>query len=130
MANGAGKKVWILPDCELPPEGEGVAKGHESVIIVNDSDVDAVIDVKLFFNNSSNASAKIEIECEEEKEFDEWSDEYYYYQEFIPVIVFNDGSRNSLEDFFNEYDFEETVEAFEVLVKEFEEMFYGYDFGL
>jgi len=51
MANGAGKKVWILPDCELPPEGEGVAKGHESVIIVNDSDIEAEIDVKLFFTD-------------------------------------------------------------------------------
>ena len=51
MANGAGKKVWILPDCELPPEGEGVAKGHESVIVVNDSDIDAEIDVKLFFTD-------------------------------------------------------------------------------
>ena len=29
----------------------GVAKGHESVIIVNDSDVDAHIDVKLFFTD-------------------------------------------------------------------------------
>ena len=38
-----GKKEWIIPDCELPQEGEGVAKGHESVIIVNDSDVDAKI---------------------------------------------------------------------------------------
>ena len=25
---------WIIPDCELPQPGEGVAKGHESVIIV------------------------------------------------------------------------------------------------
>ncbi len=49
MCNGAGKKVWILPDCELPKEGEGIAKGHESVIVVNDSDKDANISVKLFF---------------------------------------------------------------------------------
>ena len=46
-----GKKVWIIPDCELPPAGEGVAKGHESVIVVNDSDNDAVIDVKIFFTD-------------------------------------------------------------------------------
>ncbi len=52
MCNGVGKKLWILPDCELPREGEGVAKGHESVIIVNDSDCDAHIDVKLFFVDS------------------------------------------------------------------------------
>ena len=88
------------------------------------------LNINLFFNNSSKASAKIEIECEEEKEYYEWDEEYYYYQEYIPVIVFNDDSRNSLEDFFNEYDFEETIEAFETLINEFEEMFYGYDFGL
>lgn len=44
-----GKKNWIIPDCELPPEGEGVLKGHESVIIVNDTDKVARIRVKLFF---------------------------------------------------------------------------------
>jgi hypothetical protein len=44
-----GKKYWIIPDCELPPEGEGVLKGHESVIVVNDTDKTAVINVKLFF---------------------------------------------------------------------------------
>ena len=44
-----GKKDWIIPDCELPPEGEGELKGHESVIIVNDSDKPAHIRVKLFF---------------------------------------------------------------------------------
>ena len=44
-----GKKDWIIPDCELPPEGEGVLKGHESVIIVNDTNEKAVIKVKLYF---------------------------------------------------------------------------------
>lgn len=52
MANGIGKKLWLIPDCELPQEGSGVLKGHESVIVVNDSDTDAVIDVKLFFTDS------------------------------------------------------------------------------
>jgi len=51
MCNKIGKKVWLIPDCELPHEGEGVAKGHESVIIVNDSDIDAEIKVKLFFTD-------------------------------------------------------------------------------
>lgn len=44
-----GKKLWIIPDCELPPEGEGVLKGHESVVIVNDTNKTAKIKVKLFF---------------------------------------------------------------------------------
>lgn len=51
MDNGAGKKIWIIPDCELPPEGVGELKGHESVIIVNDSSETAHIDVTLFFTD-------------------------------------------------------------------------------
>ena len=51
MCDKIGKKVWLIPDCELPPEGEGVAKGHESVIIVNDSKEDAEISVILFFTD-------------------------------------------------------------------------------
>ena len=46
---GLGKRNWIIPDCELPPEGEGVLKGHESVIVVNDTNKKAVIKVKLYF---------------------------------------------------------------------------------
>ena len=44
-----GKKNWIIPDCELPQEGEGVLKGHESVIVVNDNDFDVKIKVTLYF---------------------------------------------------------------------------------
>ncbi len=46
-----GKKQWLIPDCELPEEGEGVLKGHESVIVVNDSPEDARIEVKLYFTD-------------------------------------------------------------------------------
>ena len=51
MCNGVGKKNWIIPDCELPPEGEGVLKGHESVIVVNDTDKPARIKVSIFFTD-------------------------------------------------------------------------------
>ena len=46
-----GKRMWLIPDCELPPEGVGELKGHESVIVVNDSDKDATIEVKLYFTD-------------------------------------------------------------------------------
>ena len=46
-----GKKIWVAPDCELPPEGEGVMKGHESVIVVNDTNKPAIIKVTLFFTD-------------------------------------------------------------------------------
>ena len=51
-----GRTKWLIPDCELPPEGEGPLKGHESVIIVNDSSRDAEIDVKLFFSDRESIS--------------------------------------------------------------------------
>lgn len=47
-----GKKNWIIPDCELPLPGEGILKGHESVIIVNDTDKEAKIKVSLYFTDS------------------------------------------------------------------------------
>lgn len=46
-----GKKVWIIPDCELPPKGDCVMKGHESVVIVNDGNKPAIVKVKLFFSD-------------------------------------------------------------------------------
>ena len=51
-----GKKQWLVPDCELPPEGEGLLKGHESVIVVNDSGEDAEIEVKIFFEDRESVS--------------------------------------------------------------------------
>ena len=30
-----GKKVWIFPDAELPPEGVNAIPGHESIIVTN-----------------------------------------------------------------------------------------------
>lgn len=54
-----GKKIWLIPDCELPPEGEGILKGHESVIIVNDSDKDAHINVDIFFTEEFLESALV-----------------------------------------------------------------------
>ncbi len=49
MSKGIGKKIWLIPDCELPKEGKGVLKGHESVIVVNDSSEEAKIKVTLYF---------------------------------------------------------------------------------
>ncbi len=52
MASDAiGKKQWLIPDCELPQEGEGVLKGHESVIVVNDNEFDVSVAVTLYFTD-------------------------------------------------------------------------------
>lgn len=46
-----GKKVWIFPDAELPPEGVNLIPGHESIIITNVTDSDAIIKITLIFSN-------------------------------------------------------------------------------
>jgi hypothetical protein len=51
MFDNLGKKLWLIPDCELPRPGEGELKGHESVIIVNDTDKEAEIEVTLYFTD-------------------------------------------------------------------------------
>lgn len=47
-----GRKNWVIPDCELPPAGEGALKGHESVIVVNETAGEAVIRVSLYFTDA------------------------------------------------------------------------------
>ena len=56
--NGIGRKIWVIPDCELPQPGDGLLKGHESVIIVNDSSETADIAVRLYFTDR-DCSAEI-----------------------------------------------------------------------
>jgi len=46
-----GKKVWFIPDCELPEEGEGILKGHESVIVLNTGNKKAILNVTLYFTD-------------------------------------------------------------------------------
>lgn len=46
---GYGKKVWIFPDAELPPEGVNSIPGHESIIITNTGNQDAKIKITLFY---------------------------------------------------------------------------------
>ncbi len=51
-----GKKVWIFPDAELPPEGINVIPGHESVIVTNVSDEDANIKITLLYEEKEPVS--------------------------------------------------------------------------
>ena len=46
-----GKKTWVFPDLEMPPEGDSLLKGHESVIILNMNDNDAHINITLYFED-------------------------------------------------------------------------------
>ena len=51
-----GKKVWIFPDAELPPVGANLIPGHESVIITNVTDEEAVIKFTLLYTDKEPVS--------------------------------------------------------------------------
>ena len=51
-----GKKVWVFPDAELPPEGVNVIPGHESVIITNTCDTKATVKFTLFYEDKDPAT--------------------------------------------------------------------------
>lgn len=51
MQDICGKKIWVFPDGELPPAGNYKLIGHESIIILNMSDKEAVISMKLYFTD-------------------------------------------------------------------------------
>lgn len=58
-----GKKVWIFPDAELPPEGENEIKGHESIIITNVTDKRAHVKVTLIYTNRDPVSFEAEVDA-------------------------------------------------------------------
>ena len=51
-----GKKVWIFPDAELPPEGGNCIPGHESVIITNVCEQEAVVKFTLVYTDKDPVS--------------------------------------------------------------------------
>ena len=52
-SEGNGKKVWIFPDGDLPPAGDPdlPLEAHESLIVLNTGDVQADIEIDVFFDN-------------------------------------------------------------------------------
>lgn len=56
-----GKKVWIFPDAELPPEGVNLIPGHESVIITNVSDETAQVKFTLIYEEKEPVSFMAEV---------------------------------------------------------------------
>lgn len=44
-----GAKNWFFPDAELPPAGDSKMKGHESIIILNPNNKEAIVRLKCYF---------------------------------------------------------------------------------
>lgn len=46
-----GKKLWYFPDCDLPPAGSSELKGHESIIVLNDTPFAANLHFTFYFTD-------------------------------------------------------------------------------
>lgn len=56
MSNVAGKQLWIFPDLELPPAGDSLMEGHESVIVLNTGKQPARLKLTLYFPDQEPVS--------------------------------------------------------------------------
>ena len=56
-----GKKVWVFPDAELPPEGVNLIPGHESIIVTNTGEKKAKIKITLFYTDRDPDSFSVEV---------------------------------------------------------------------
>ncbi len=79
-----GKKVWIFPDAELPPEGVNIIPGHESVIITNVTDSVANVKITLIYDCKDPVSFQVTVDAmrvrclrtNEEKDFGPYTAEF------------------------------------------------------
>jgi len=66
--NKTGRKTWIFPDAELPPPGDSLMKGHESLIILNLNKEKAKIEITLYFSDDDPVKlSEISVEPERVK---------------------------------------------------------------
>lgn len=51
MAQGEGRRVWLIPDAYLPERGSGKYVGHESLCILNTGDEPARVQIDFYFED-------------------------------------------------------------------------------
>jgi len=51
MIKTAGKKVWLIPDGYWPSVSNGLYPSHESICVLNTGNVDAEMDITLYFED-------------------------------------------------------------------------------
>jgi hypothetical protein len=51
-----GKKVWVFADGDLPPHGDREPLGHEALMIVNNNDQNARVELEFLFEEKEPVS--------------------------------------------------------------------------
>lgn len=85
------------------------------------SKANALIDVKLYFDDSRNASSYVQMLPIEKKS-------YSYYGSYTrwitqPAVCFSDGTKYAFEDYFDEDTFDKVIKKWEDLVEDFTKLF-------
>ena len=102
----------------------------EVTAALHTEEINKLIDFGVYYDKGNNkqASLKFEHYYEEHYEEDEWGNSWGGASwGFYPIIVFNDGSQNKIEDFFTENAFGGLIESVEALAESYADVF-GYFF--
>ena len=51
-----GKKIWVFADGDMPPHGDSEPLGHEALMIVNNNEADAKIELEILFEDKDPVS--------------------------------------------------------------------------
>ena len=105
----------------------GVSKPvDEATAAQHTEEVNKLIDFGVYYDNGSNKQADIKFEYYYETYEHEWGSGTAW--GFNPIIIFNDGSQNKIEDFFTENAFNGLMESLEDFAESYETVF-GYFFA-
>ena len=129
-AKNALVKIDILGKLQLQGVVKDVRKYSEYMDKAYDNETDEnrfkqwvnsaneLTQINLFYDNTSVKQAEMKLEAFADYE---WGGDTYW--EMEPVLVFFDGSSNSMFDvFFNDTDFKQTINAFEDLIDRYENL--------
>ena len=91
------------------------------------NNINAKLDLGVYYDGGSNRQAKVEFEMEKESGWDMNGDGkvdnmHDVSYDMIPVIVFNDGSRYTVEDYFTEEAFENLLDSAENYGEEYDDL--------
>ncbi len=63
MGKTYGKKTWLIPDCFLNSVSKNENVSHESICVINTTDVDAEINLTLFYEDRDKIEGEFVSQC-------------------------------------------------------------------
>ena len=63
MGKTYGKKTWLIPDCYLNSVSKNESVSHEAICVINTTDVDATINLTLYYEDRDKIEGEFVSEC-------------------------------------------------------------------